>query len=405
MLSAMTAALRVSPMIPSPLSCCRLLPALAALAATLAACSRDAPQVAALPVEVTLTTVQRADLPVALRFPAHVAASRDVDVRARVSGIVVERAYAEGEPVAKGELLFRIEPDSYRAIHEQAVAEIERQRAAVYQTKNEYERASTLVKDGSLSRQDYDRAASAYGQARASLAWAEAAEKVAKLNLDYTEVRAPVSGVASKEAVTVGNVVSGESGAGGDLLTTIVQTDPAYVEFSIAEAEFLRLRALAEGYKGDYPVRVVAGSRCAPTGYVDFADVLVIRATGTVRARAVFPNADGCLLSGQYLSIEASGLSIPQVIAVPKKAVLFTQFGPVVWVVDRDGTASQRAVQIQESWEDRWLLEGGLEDGERIVVEGILKVRPGATVREVSAAPGGRPVGDSSGTKAPQGTN
>ena len=360
------------------------------LLAALAGCGQDAAAPAAPQPRVIVETVQVQDLPLALRYPAHVSGTHVVEVRARVSGIVVERAYREGQPVKAGDVLFRIEPDNYRAAHEQAAAEVAMQRAGIVQARSDYERAKALVEEGAVSRREFDQAEAAWSQAQASLAAAEAAQKIARLNLNYTEVRAPVAGLASKEAVTTGNLVNGASGAGGDLLTTIVQADPAYVEFSIAEPEFLRLRSLPRAQADAYTARIVSGSSCAAEGRLDFADTFVNSATGTVRARAVFPNADGCLVSGQHLTLEAHGVSIPQAIAVPKSAVLFAQTGAMVWTVDADNKVAPRPVQVQESWEDRWVLQAGLQAGERIIVEGVLKVRPGVQVaaltREEDAA-------------------
>lgn len=345
----------------------------------LSGCASEEPPVRA-PAEVIVETIKMQDLPLSLKYPARVSGSRVVDVRARVSGVIVERAYREGQPVKAGDVLFRIEPDNYRAAYEQAGAQVAIQRAAIAQARNDYERARTLVEEGAVSRREFDQANATLSQATAGLAAAEAAQKIARLNLNYTEVRSPVSGLASKEAVTVGNIVNGASGAGGDLLTTVVQADPAYVEFSIAEPEHLRLRALAAAQPGEYPVRIVSGSRCSITGKMDFNDTFVNTMTGTVRARAVFPNPEGCLISGQYLSIETNGLSIPQAIAVPKAAVLFAQTGPMVWVVGAEDKVALRPVQIQESWEENWIVQSGVQPGERVIVEGVLKVQPGAAV-------------------------
>lgn len=355
----------------------------------LAGCGGEPPAAPPAP-EVIVETIATQDLPLSLKYPARVSGSRVVEVRARVSGIIVERSYREGQPVAAGDVLFRIEPDNYRAAYEQATAQVAMQKAAIAQASNDYERAKALVEEGAVSRREFDQSEAALSQARAALAAAEAAQKIAHLNLTYTQVRSPVSGLASKEAVTVGNVVNGASGAGGDLLTTVVQADPAYVEFSIAEPEHLRLRELSRAQRGDYPVRIVSGSSCDAVGKMDFNDTFVNASTGTVRARAVFPNRDGCLVSGQYLSVEMRGLSIPKAIAVPKAAVLFTQKGATVWVVGAEGKVEPHPVQIQESWEDRWIVQSGVQPGDRVVVEGILKVRPGAQVvaltREEAAA-------------------
>jgi membrane fusion protein (multidrug efflux system) len=357
----------------------------------LAGCAKEATPPPPTP-DVLVETVQRSDLPLAFEYPARVAGSRVVEVRARVSGVIVERKYREGQPVKAGDVLFRIEPDNYRAVHEQASAEVQMQRAAIMQARSDYERAKALVEEGAVSKREYDQAEAAFLRAQGGLAAAEAAQKIARLNLDYTEVRSPVTGVASKEAVTVGNLVNGAATAGGDLLTTVIQADPAYVEFSIAEAELLRLRELLErnSKQTQYPVRIVRGSTCESTGRLDFADTFVNTSTGTVRARAVFPNQNGCLVSGQYLAIELSGVQIPDALAVSKAAVLFAQTGPMVWVVGNDNKVSPRPVKIQESWRDRWIVQEGVQPGERVIVEGLLKVRPGVEVvaltREQDAA-------------------
>ncbi|HLS80679.1 MAG TPA: efflux RND transporter periplasmic adaptor subunit [Steroidobacter sp.] len=348
-------------------------------ALVLSACAQQEQPAPPAP-QVVVDTVQRRDLPLKLKYPARVSGSRVVEVRARVSGVIVERAYREGQRVKAGDLLFRIEPDVYRATHEQALADLAMQRAAVAQAHSDFERATALVKEGAVSRRAFDEAQAALLKAEAALAAAEAAEKIARLNLGYTEVRSPVSGLTSKEAVTVGNIVDGSSGAGGDLLTTVVQADPAYVEFSIAEPEHLRVRSLVQAKPGDLPVQIVSGSHCNVVGRMDFSDAFVNPTTGTVRARAIFPNPDGCLVSGQHLSIEMSGLAIQQAIALSKAAVLFTQGGPIVWVVNEDGAVEPRSVQIEESWEDSWVVQGGVQPGERVIVEGVLKVHPGSTV-------------------------
>lgn len=362
--------------------------------ALLAACGK-APAPVPPPPEVVVDTVAVRDLPLRLRYPARVAGSRVAEVRARVGGLLVERAYREGEAVRAGQVLFRIEPDSYRAVYQRAAADVAVQRAALAEASANYERSKALVSDGAVSRREFDEAEATWSRAQASLAAAEAAQKIASLDLGYTEVRAPVSGIASKESVTVGNMVKGGGDSGGDLLTTIVQADPAYVEFSIAEPEFLRIRALADdgvvnGRPGSRPVRIVGGALCETTGHLDFADTFVNVETGTVRARAVVPNRGGCLLSGQSVAVELGGLVIPRSIAVPKSAVLFGQGGSSVWVVGADGKAVPRPIRLGPSWEDSWLVESGLAAGDRVIVEGVVKVRPGAPVvvltREEAAA-------------------
>lgn len=357
----------------------------AGAALALAACGSSAPpQHQMPPAEVVIETVAPRDLPLTLEYPARVSGSRVVEVRARVNGVVTQRAYQEGQPVKQGDLLFRIEPDNYKAIYDQAAAQVAIQQAAIQQAQTDFDRVKALVAEGAVSQREFDQAEATLAQARAGLAASQANRTAANLSLQYTEVRAPVDGIASKEAVTVGNLVNGGAGAGGDLLTTIVQADPAYVEFSMTEPEFLRLRALTQDNAANLEVNVRSGSRCATSGHVDFTDSQVNPATGTVRARAVFANADGCLVSGQFLAIEVSGLSIPQAIALPKSGVLFGQFGAMVWVIGEDSKAQPRPIKIQESWNDHWIVSEGVTPGERVVVEGIMKVRPEATVKTLT---------------------
>lgn len=351
----------------------------------LVACGSSAPQQHQLPpAEVVVETIAPRDLPLTMEYPARVSGSRVVEVRARVNGVVTQRAYQEGQPVKQGDLLFRIEPDNYKAIYDQAAAQVAIQQAAIQQAQTDFDRVKALISGGAVSQREFDQAETALAQARAGLAASQASRTAANLNLQYTEVRAPVDGIASKEAVTAGNLVNGGAGAGGDLLTTIVQADPAYVEFSMTEPEFLRLRALSQDNAAALKVNVRSGSRCATSGDVDFTDSQVNPATGTVRARAVFANADGCLISGQFLAIEVSGLSMPQAIAVPKSGVLFGQHGAMVWVIGDDAKAQPRPIKIQESWNDHWIVSEGVSPGERIVVEGIMKVRPDATVKTLT---------------------
>ena len=337
------------------------------------------------PPDVVVETVAHRDVPLTLDYPARVSGSRVVEVRARINGVLVERAYQEGQPVKQGDLLFRIEDNSYKALFDQAAAQVAIQRATIQQAQADFNRVKALVEEGAVSRREFDQAEAALAQAKAGLAGAEANRTSANINLQRTEVRAPVAGIASKEAVTIGNLVNGGAGAGGDLLTTIVQAEPAYVDFSMTEPEYLRLRQLAQDDATKLEVVVRSGSSCAGTGQVDFTDSIVNPRTGTVRARAKFANPDGCLVSGQFLAVEVTGLVLPHVITVPKSGVLFGQAGPMLWVLGEDDTVQPRPVIIQESWRDRWILESGLQPGEVIVTQGIMKVGPGAKVNAMTA--------------------
>jgi membrane fusion protein (multidrug efflux system) len=351
----------------------------------LCACGSKPPPAPPVP-QVIVDTVVKRDLPLALSTAARVAGSRVVEVRARVNGVVLERAYKEGQVVRKGDLLFRIDPRRYQAAYDRAAAQVQSDRANLDEARRQFDRVKTLAASGAASQREYDQAISTLAKSQAAVALSEAAEREAKLDLDYAAVRAPVAGIASKEAVTVGNTVDGKDGAGGDLLTSIVQADPAFAEFSVSEDEFLRLRELAKVSSTGITAHITSGSTCKTEGRLDFTDAFVNSATGTVRARAVFPNADGCLVSGQFLALDIAGLSLPERIAVPKTAVLFGQAGPTAWVIGADNVIEARPLVIRESWQDAWLIDSGLVAGERIVVEGVLKVNPGMKVTPLTRA-------------------
>jgi len=386
-------------MTPQRLACGIALTAVAAGLGLLGGCGAPPPAAPPAP-EVIVETVTKRDLPVTLSYPARVAGSRVVEVRARVNGTIVARAYQEGQVVRQGDLLFRIDPATYQAAYDRATAQLESARADVDEARRQFDRVKTLAATGVASQREYDQAAAALSKAQAAVGVAEAAQREARIDLDYTAVRAPVGGIASKEAVTVGNTVDGKSGAGGDLLTSIVQANPAYAEFSVPEGEYLSLRELARFRPGGVTANITSGSTCKTQGHVDFTDTFVNESTGTIRARAIFENADGCLVSGQFLGIQVAGLTLPGRIAVPKTAVLFGATGPTAWVVGPDDVVAARPLGIKDSWQDGWIVDSGLVPGERIIVEGILKVNPGLKVTPLTRAeaaarrarnPGGAP--------------
>lgn len=350
----------------------------------LAGCASEASPPAPAPPVVQLVEVERADLPLAYEYPARISAARAVEVRAQVGGTLIERAYTEGRPVRAGDLLFRIDPAPLRAAAERANAQVRAEKARLEQARSDLRRAEDLVARGAISAREHEQLQTAVEQARAALGLAEAAAREAGIQLDYTEVRAPVAGLASLEGLTVGNLVA--PGLGGDVLTRITQADVAYAEFSVAEDEFLRMRDLAQATEAPLGVRTLDEGRCQAAGRLDFTDAFIDPATGTARARALFDNADGCLVAGQFVQLRVEGLSLRGRIALPKTAVLFGQQGPISWVVGSDGIAQPRPLKVIESWLDSWIVEG-VEPGERVVGEGLLKVRPGAQVRALLATP------------------
>ena len=328
-------------------------------------------------------------------YPARIRAVSEVEVRAQVAGILRDRKYREGARVEAGAALFTIEPAPYEARVAQAEAERARAQADLRQAQREWKRMESLFKSNTVSARQHDEARSELELAQAALANAEAARRTAAIDLGYTRVAAPIGGVTGLQAVSPGNLVEP-----GTLLTTIRQLDPVHVLFSTGEADALALRRQF-GFVGaagkDRPrarILLPDGSVYEAEGEIDYMAANVDPQTGTVQARAVFPNADGVLVPGQFVRISVLGLVVPDAIVVPPKAVVEGPLGPSVYVVDENGLAQARRVDLGATTEQGQVIEGGLEAGERIIVDGIGSVRPGMEVRE------GPPTGAGGGGEA-----
>ena len=368
---------------------CQRLALFALTAVMLAGCEpRSEEPMAPPPPEVTAVQAQAGPVPLELMYSGRAVGSREVEVRARVSGILLERSYEEGSAVRQGEVLFRIDPEPFRVQVAQARAELEVERARLAEARRDRDRVRTLIDRQLVSQRQWDEAVSRYEVAVASVAAAEAGVRAAELDLGYTEVRAPISGLTSREARSEGSLVT--AGEESSLLTRIVQSDPIYAEFAVPESEAALLRGrLAEG--GEVPVHLAGEGATASAGVarLTFVDNAVGLGSGTVRARAVMANADGRFVPGQFLRIRVEGITLPGGVSVPERAVMSGPEGRFVWVLDEQNIATMRPVQIAAVASDRAVLSGGLEPGERVVVEGVLKVRPGAPVAIAPAGSAG----------------
>ena len=352
------------------------------LCCLLAACKSDEKTAGAdmrLPVSVVDVTV--ADAPWPAEYQAQAAGSRAVEVRARVQGIVEKRLYEEGDFVKEGQLLFQIERDQYEAQMQQAQAQFTN-------AEREWRRIRPLYEKNAVSQKDRDNALAAYDSARAAL-------RQARINLDYCQVTAPVSGYSSKENVTPGNLVSNNS-----LLTYVNQTDPMYIDFSIPAPRRMARQTLAaqgrlrfpEGNRYKARLRLLDGSVHQGEGEVTFIDSQVQPGTGVIKARAVFANADRSIMPGQYVRLYVEGDVLTHAVLIPQKCVLLTQKGSMVMGVDKDDPVYPIPVTVGVAVGDKYLVLEGLKGGERIISEGIIKARPGAKVR----------VQQVGGQKAPQ---
>lgn len=372
-----------------------------ALAAMLAGCKDESAAPKAMPAPlVVVQQVQPRDLPLTYEYVGQTAGSREVEVRARVGGILMRRAYTEGRPVKKGDLMFEIDPEPFKADLEQALGQQAQAEARLQSAQSNRDRVLPLYRENAVSQKDRDDAVAEFDSARAALEEARARVKTARINLGYTRVEAPISGMTSKETRSEGSLVT--TTAEGSLLTTISKVDPVYVNFSAPSVDLFRLRRMREegritlpkkGY--DVIVRLIDGSIYKRTGTVNFIDPQVDPLTGTIRVRAEFPNPEAEVLPGQFVRVVMSGAIYNNALAIPQRAVLQTQQGPMVWVIGEGDIAQPRPVEISLPIDNQYIVEKGLTPGERIVVEGLLKVRPGQPVtigqpREVQSGQSGQ---------------
>ncbi|MBX6392543.1 MAG: efflux RND transporter periplasmic adaptor subunit [Burkholderiales bacterium] len=350
------------------------------LSLALAGCGKDesAAQAQGGPpaIPVTAKRMELRQVPMAFEAVGTAEGSREVEVRARVSGILEKRVYNEGEPVKAGAVLFRIEREPFEIALAQAEAALGEAQAREEQAKREVERLKTLVDQGAIGRKEYDDAVSALKLATAAIAGAKARVEEAKLNLSYTTVTAPIGGITGRAVRSEGTLV--QAGTESSLLTTVVQMDPVWIRFSLPEADFERLRGNAKGAV----VRLLNrdGSIAADNGKLNFTASTIDRQMGTVQLRAEFPNKDLRWLPGQFTRVQVLAGS-QQAFLVPQQAVMQTEQANLVWVVGPDGSVSTRPVQTANWLGSDWVVTGGLQPGELVVVDNLMKLRPGAKVQ------------------------
>jgi len=343
------------------------------------------------PPEVTTMTVAPQAIPVAFEYVGQTAGSREVEVRARVTGILLKRNFDEGKPVKQGQSLFTIDPAPFEAAVTRAQADVAAAEARLEQARRNVARFKPLYAEKAVSQKDYDDAVSAEQIGAADAKAARARLHEAQLNLGYTKVEAPVSGVASKAQRSEGSLVSGPD----VLLTTVVQLDPIWVSFGIADNEAARLQKeiqagrLAMPKDGTFEVALILadGSPYSQTGKLNFTDVRISAATGTRESRAELPNPEGVLRPGQFVRVVLRGATYPNSVTVPQRAVLEGPQGKFVYVVNEKSAAEARPVQAGEWSGDQWIITSGLKEGERVIVDGVLKLGPGAPVRIAEAKP------------------
>jgi len=365
----------------------RSLVAIAVSAVLLTACGKGQEQQhAPPPPEVAVQTVEKAPAPLDLTYTARTVGSREVEVRARVGGILIKRRYEEGGSVKQGQPMFLIDPEPVRARLSSARAEVAVAKARLEEARRQRDRVLPLFEKNAVSQSRRDEVVSGFEVAQANLEAAESAQRMAQLDLEYTDVRAPISGLTSREVMSEGSLVSTEQSA--SLLTRIVQIDPLYVEFSVPEAEATIIRgSLAPANKATPPsVKLLLenGQEYPDSAKVTFVDNAVDLNSGTVRVRAVLKNTEGQLIPGQFIRARVEGVQLTNVVSVPRKAVMSSAQGQFIWVVNGEEKVEFRPVQVGRSMGNDIIITEGLAPGDRYIVEGVLKVQPGIQVSAVA---------------------
>jgi len=347
------------------------------------------------PPEVTAMTVAPKAIPVSFEYVGQTAGSREVEVRARVTGILIKRNFEEGLPVKQGQSLFTIDPAPFEAAASRAQADVAAAEARLEQAKRNVKRFRPLYAEKAVSQKDYDDAVSAEQIGTADVKAARARLAEARLNLGYTRVEAPVSGVAGRSNRSEGSLVSGPD----VLLTSVVQLDPIWVNFGISDNDQARLAKeiqagrLAMPKDGQFEVALVLadGTQYNQTGKLNFTDVKISAATGTRESRAELPNPDGVLRPGQFVRVVLRGATYPNAVTVPQRAVLEGPQGKFVYVVSEKGSAEPRPVQAGEWSGEEWIITSGVKEGDRVIVDGVMKLGPGAPVRIAQPKPEAKP--------------
>ena len=367
-------------------------------------CKKSTAGGAAAPTMVNAVEVVQQDLPWDIEYPAQVAGSLEIQIRAQVGGILEARLYNEGEYVEEGKQLFQIDDKQYKVALEKAQGALAQAQAEERRTQRTYARMKKLRADNAVSQQDYDNALSAYDTAKANVQVAQAGVNDAQINLGYTKVTAPISGIAGKETQSVGSLISaaGESG----LLTTMVQIDPLYVNFSMPSRQFEKLAAgfmsgqivlgsddkqllKPEEYRkltaSQAPVYVEAvlpnGSLYSERGKIVFFDSSENTQTSSLAIKAEFanPKKSRALMPGQFVRVHLVGAIYKNAILIPSSAVLNSAQGKIAYVIDANNMVAARPIQA-ELQDDMYIVSDGLKAGEKVVSDGLIRLRPGMQV-------------------------
>jgi membrane fusion protein, multidrug efflux system len=340
--------------------------------------------------EVAIVAIQPQRIELTTELPGRTSAYRIAEIRPQVNGIIQKRLFQEGSDVKAGQLLYQIDPAQFQVSYDSAKASLGKAQANLPSIKLRVERYKEVLVDKAVSQQEYDDAAAVMEQARADIEYWKAAVEAARINLGYTRVTAPISGRIGRSTVTDGALVTAYQPMA---LATIQQLDPIYVDVTQSSAELLRLKRnfdtgkLSANEGNGRKVRLVLedGTHYPMEGKLQFRDVTVDPTTGSYTLRIVVPNPENLLLPGMFVRAVVQEGVAEQAILAPQQGVSRTPKGdPIALVVDESGTVQQRMLTLNRAIGDKWLISSGLSAGERVIVEGMLNVRPGVVVKAVS---------------------
>ena len=350
------------------------------------------PQSPPPPPEVAFITVEAKTVPMLFEYVGVTEASKVVEVRARIQGFLESRDFDEGALIEEGAQLFTIDPRSFQADTDIAVARVEQAETRLKLAEQDVNRLKSVKVPGAIAETDLDKALAEQDDAAASLRLAKAQLAKAELEQSYTTVKAPLTGFIGKAEKEIGSLVDAGQNS---LLTIMRQVDPIYVSFQISEREFLALQGevdegvlvLEEGSKPSVHITLLDGTEYPLEGRLNFESANVNLETGTVELRATFDNPDQRLKAGQFLNIRLNGYLRPNTLTVPQRAVSQSPQGAFVYVIDAENKAEFRTIKPGKWTGQDWIIESGLQPGERVVVEGLIKVQPGVVVNPVAYTP------------------
>ena len=358
----------------------------------LVGCGKGDPPPPPPPPKVGVMEVQPRSVPLTRNFVGRLSAYYSANVTARVSGVLVKRLFAEGTEVKAGQVLFEVDPTYYQTVLNNDLATLAEDQATYLNNRATAERDRKLLPVGAVSQQTVDDANAAERSAAAKVKADQAAVQGARVNLGYTKVTSPITGIAGQQQVTAGAVVGNgttDAGAGGTLLTTVEQVDPLYVNFTISAADLITLRqaqdkgniALASQNKTSVRILLPNGSAYDEPGTLDFSDVAVNAATGAVSLRARVPNPKHELFPGMYVSLNVDIGQQNDVFLVPQQAIQRDTVGAYAMVMKPDGRVGRKDVESNDSYEGDWIVTGGLAAGDQVVVSGVQNVHEGTLAK------------------------